>query len=71
MVTPEETLLGLVRCPLSGQPLRLASTEEAQSFPALKAGQAAVIRQDGQVIYPVENGIPLLIPEEAISRSSS
>ena len=62
-------MLGLVRCPLSGQPLRLASVEETQSFPALKAGQVAVIRQDGRVIYPVENGIPLLIPEEAISLS--
>lgn len=69
MVTPEETLLALLRCPLSGQPLRLASDEETRSFPALKPGQGAVIRQDGQVVYRVENGIPVLIPEEAISRS--
>jgi len=52
-------------CPVTHQPLREASPEELARFgPAARAG---LIREDRQVLYPVADGIPLLVPGEAIS----
>ncbi len=58
-------LLSILCCPATHQPLREALPEELHAFgPELTAG---LIREDGQVVYPVTNGIPLLLPGEAIS----
>lgn len=60
-LSPE--LISLLRCPLTRQTLRLASAEEcAAADPAL---EGALIREDGQIFYPIAQGIPLLVPDEA------
>ena len=57
-------LLSILCCPVTHQPLREASREELQAFGSgLTAG---LIREDGRVLYPVRNGIPHLVPGEAI-----
>ena len=62
MISPD--LNDLLCCPVTHQPLREASEEELKVFGSdLTAG---LIRGDGLVIYPVRNGIPLLVPGEAI-----
>lgn len=56
--------LDLLCCPVTGQPLRAATPEELQKSPTpLTEG---LIRQDGLVIYPVQNGIPLLLPTSGL-----
>ena len=62
-MTPSE-LLPLLCCPLTHQPLREGTSEELKAFGSeLTAG---LIREDGRVLYPVRNGIPLLGPGEAV-----
>lgn len=60
----DHDLLNFLCCPATYQPLREASQEELKVFGSdLTAG---LIREDGRVFYPVRNGIPLLLPGEAI-----
>lgn len=47
-----EFLLEIVRCPRTGRRLRMV------------AGR--LVTDDGQWSYPVEDGIPVLLPDEAI-----
>lgn len=56
--------IGITLLSITHQPLRLATEEERKKTPA--AGDEALIREDGQVLYPIRNGIPLLVPSEAI-----
>jgi len=62
-ISPE--LLALLRCPLTLQPLRMAPPELLARLPSRPP--AALVREDGAVAYPVRDGIPLLLPEEAIA----
>jgi len=55
-------LLALLRCPETKQPLRIATPEELARV-NLSAG---LIREDGRVIYPIRDGIPVLLLEEAV-----
>jgi uncharacterized protein YbaR (Trm112 family) len=78
-ISPE--LLNLLRCPETKQPLRIALAEcIAQLEAKRQAGElrnradelvrapieAALIREDGLVVYPFEDGIPNLLPGKAI-----
>lgn len=71
-------LLALLRCPLTRQPLTWASPELLATVNA-NLGQsdtlvgkiggildAALVRADGAVVYPVLDGIPVLLAERAI-----
>jgi uncharacterized protein YbaR (Trm112 family) len=61
MIDPE--LLALLRCPETKQPLRVATAEELARV-NLPAG---LIREDGRVIYPIRDGIPVLLLEDAVT----
>jgi uncharacterized protein YbaR (Trm112 family) len=67
-----EQLTDLLRCPVTGQRLRLADPREvapiASSAPADSDG--FLIREDGKAAYPVKNGIPSLLPESLIPLQS-
>lgn len=58
--TPE--LLALLACPLTHQPLRAATPEELARLRL----DAALVRVDGAIAYPIRDEIPLLLPEDAI-----
>ena len=50
---------------MTRQPLRLATEEERKKTPTI--GNEALIREDGKILYPIRDGIPLLVASEAIS----
>lgn len=59
-----EGFLPILVCPVTRQPLRWATPEEREraGFPA---GSVALASQDGQHVYPVDHGIPILLPPES------
>jgi uncharacterized protein YbaR (Trm112 family) len=58
-----DELLALLVCPETHQALRLASPEDLARLRL----DAALVRNDGLVAYPIRDGIPVLIAEEAIA----
>ena len=68
-MTLDPLLLALLRCPLSMQPLHLAPPELLVHLPTPL--EAALVREDGTVAYPIRDGIPVLLPEEAITLPSA
>ena len=65
----DEELLQILCCPLTRQPLRLADKDALNDASAKVARPISegLIREDGRMLYPISNGIPLLTPEEGIS----
>lgn len=59
-------LLEILCCPITRQPLHLASPEElARANSGLEDPlEEGLVREDGKLLYPIRAGIPLLIPEE-------
>jgi uncharacterized protein len=81
----DTSLLRLLCCPETGQSLRLANkTELAKLNAHIPSGsvltysgrmidsplEAALIREDHRVVYPIRDGIPILVAEEAIATCS-
>ena len=74
MVAPE--LLEILRCPETMQKVRVATSLELQPFAAQKSTRIGtaiefplengLIREDGKVLYPIRNGIPVMLLEEAL-----
>jgi uncharacterized protein YbaR (Trm112 family) len=79
MIAP--SILALLRCPETHQTLALAdtglverlNTQVAAGTLKSKSGKivttrldAGLVRQDGKVLYPVHNNIPVMLAEEAI-----
>jgi uncharacterized protein YbaR (Trm112 family) len=79
MVHPE--LLDILVCPETHQPVRLADAEVlARVNAAVAAGtlrtregeevrkplEAALLREDGRLLYPVRDDIPVMLLDEAI-----
>jgi uncharacterized protein YbaR (Trm112 family) len=78
-VDPE--LVEILVCPETRRPLRLATGAELERVnagvrdgtlrnrggaPVERALEEALVRDDGRVLYPVEDGIPSLLIEESI-----
>lgn len=77
----DKRLLDILCCPVDKRPLKPIGREQLRAVNAaiaaggvLKVGgepqsqplAEALIREDGHVIYPVDDGIPVLLAEEAI-----
>jgi uncharacterized protein YbaR (Trm112 family) len=78
-VNPE--LIEILVCPETKQPVSLAPADLLASLNArIRAGtlrnrggakveqeiQEALVRQDGRILYPVDDGIPVMLIEESI-----
>jgi uncharacterized protein YbaR (Trm112 family) len=65
----DAALLELLCCPETHQPLRFATTDELTRMTHLSSAgplESALLREDGQVAYPIRDGIPLLLVEEQL-----
>ncbi|MFZ0711798.1 MAG: Trm112 family protein [Terrimicrobiaceae bacterium] len=64
----DDELLGLLCCPVTHQALRIAGEAELVNASAKvsKPVSGGLVREDGKVLYPINDGIPLLVPEEGI-----
>ncbi len=65
----DKQLLEILCCPVTHQSLREARPAEIdlaneKLFEPITAG---LMRSDGIVLYPIRNGIPLLVKEEGVS----
>ncbi|NIL98622.1 MAG: Trm112 family protein [Planctomycetales bacterium] len=78
-------LLDILVCPQNHLPLKMADPQvvdklnaaieagtlhNAQDLPVEHKLDAGLIREDGRVLYPIVDGIPILLVEEAIPLES-
>jgi uncharacterized protein len=70
----DKRLIDILCCPVSKRPVRpLTSAERDQVNAAIRAGAKvleplteALVTTDGKVIYRVDDGIPVMLPEAGI-----
>ena len=77
----DKDLLEILCCPATRQPLAEASSDQiARANEAIRAGtlktvggeavteelEAALVREDGQVLYPIRDEIPVLLIDEGL-----
>ena len=77
----DKDLLEILACPETHQPLHEASAAElARANEAIQAGrqqdkagkpvkeplEAGLVREDGKVLYPIRDGIPVLLIDEGL-----
>jgi uncharacterized protein YbaR (Trm112 family) len=77
----DKDLLSILACPATHQPLREATSGELAALNARVAAggvqavggksvasplEAALVRSDGKLLYPVLHGIPVLLVDEGI-----
>jgi uncharacterized protein YbaR (Trm112 family) len=78
----DKDLLSILACPATHQPLREATAAELAALnarvakggvasvggkPVAQALEAALVRQDGKLLYPVLHGIPVLLVDEGVA----
>lgn len=78
----DKDLLSILACPATHQPLREATAQELAALnarvakggvanvggkPVPQALEAALMRQDGKLLYPVLHGIPVLLVDEGVA----
>lgn len=61
-----KALSSLLRCPVTGQQLHIATPEELRALTS-HVGDGFLVREDQTGAYPVVNGIPSILPESLIS----
>ncbi len=81
-----DDLLQLLACPETKQPLSLASSDTVSALnekiaagslrnrsgePVSTALDAGLVREDGRILYPVQDEIPILLVEEGIELSGA
>jgi uncharacterized protein YbaR (Trm112 family) len=74
-------LLEILVCPETRQPVRLASREQIDALnqrvaagtlrnrggdPVTKPLEEGLVREDGKILYPVEDSIPVMLVDESI-----
>ena len=60
-------LLAALRCPKTKQPLRLATEANLRPFQAIDSSLTeALITEDGQRAYPIDDGFPILLLDRAV-----
>jgi uncharacterized protein YbaR (Trm112 family) len=77
----DRELLEILVCPETRQPVRLASSDQLDAVNRrIRAGelrnrggdpvkdpiQEGLVREDGKVLYPVDDGIPVMLVEQSI-----
>ena len=59
-----ESFLPKFRCPDTRQPLRWATAEECARAGLPAAEKSALARSDGTRVFPIDDGIPILLPQD-------
>lgn len=77
----DRELLEILVCPETRQPVRIASAEQLETLnrrvragelrnrggePVKEPLQEGLVREDGKVLYPVDDGIPVMLVEQSI-----
>ena len=81
MTVIDKDLLSILACPQTHQPLREANVADLERInariaaggaknvggkPVTEALKAGLVRQDGKRIYPIKDGIPVLLIDEGL-----